>query len=271
MDLGDTLPFRTDVYNEEGGVLTNASAAVLTVTLPDGTTATPTVSNPATGKYAVDYQTTLASPQGRYVGQWLVTFPGGATTSYVESFDVGLSLVTVDEALAHLAANNIITSASDLEQLQWLCIAATDAVERDLDRVLVPRTIVETHDGGSAVVLRKFPVLSVVSVTQNGSATSEFLPNLTTGILYQGSGYAARGFGSGFQNITVTYRAGETNPPPVVRKVALDLIQSGWQSSQQAPHPALSEFNEQDVAGVVASMPRVEQRAYDSLRVSGVA
>src|SRR5689334_11894241 len=103
MDLGDTLTFRADLYSapvEDGGALANAQSAVLTVTLPDGTTATPSVSNPATGKYTANYVTTSASPAGRYEGRWLFTFVGGNTTVYVESFDVGRSIVSIDEALA---------------------------------------------------------------------------------------------------------------------------------------------------------------------------
>ena len=68
-DLGDTLPFRADLYDGDGGALVAAQTVVLTITLPDGTTATPVVPLPAaTGKYAVDYPTSALSPPGRYVG-----------------------------------------------------------------------------------------------------------------------------------------------------------------------------------------------------------
>ena len=100
----------------------------------------------------------------------------------------------------------------------------------------------------------------------------EYLPQLSTGILYRGSAYAPRAFTSGFQNVVVTYRAGYLNSPKVVRKVALNLVQNSWQSSQQAPHPALSEFSgEQDVFTAVSQLSPIEQRAYDSLRAVGVA
>lgn len=226
-DLGDTLRFRSDLY-DNAGALVNAQTVTLTITLPDGTTVTPTVTNPpaVTGKYFYDYGTTTASPAGRYVGKFLFTFSGGATTSFEESYDVDRGLVSVDEAVAHLRASNIITSDDDLEQLQWLCFVASEAVELDLDRVFTPRTIVETHDGGGSVVLRKSPVISITSVTEDGSALTEFLPNLSTGILYRGTSYSPRAFGCGFQNIVVTYRAGYLNPPRVARKVALNLVQA---------------------------------------------
>jgi hypothetical protein len=177
VDLGDTLPFRSDVYDtcrpRMVAFSSNATSASLTITLPDGTTATPTVTNPSTGKYACDYTVSPTGQSGRYVGQWLFTFFGGATTSYVETFDVGGALVTVDEALAYLRASGVIKTTPDLDYLQWLCMVATDAVERDLGRAIVPRTVVETHDGGTgAIVLHKSPVISVTSVTEGGAALS---------------------------------------------------------------------------------------------------
>ena len=209
------------------------------------------------------------------MGKWLFTFSGGATTSFEESFDVDASLVTVDEALSHLRAVGIIgagsTADADLEQLQWLCFVASEAVELDLDRVFTPRTIVETHDGGGSVILRKTPVISVTSITENGSALTEFLPNLSAGILYRGSSYSPRPFACGFQNVTVTYRAGYLNPPRVVRKVALNLIQGAWQVSQQAPHRLVDELTEQDVFVAQAALSQVERAAYDSLRAVGIA
>lgn len=270
-DLGDTLSFRSDLYDkpaEDGGVLVNAASAALTVTLPDGTTASPTVTNATTGQYAASYQTTLASPQGRYVGQWVFTFIGGATTAYVETFDVGRSLVTVDEALQHLRAADVLDHDADVEYLQFLTFVATDAVERDLGRVIMPRTVVETYNGGaSTIVLRSTPVMSVTSVTQSGTAIADFIAE--GAILYR-SYYGC--WMRGRQNITVTYVAGYANPPYVARKVALNAIQGMWQESQQAFHQGLDEFTAGAAVGTAAAqLTPLEQSAYNTLRSSGVA
>lgn len=266
MDLGDTLPFRADVYNQDGGTLTNAQTATLTVNLPDGTTATPAVPAPSsTGKYAVDYPTSTASPQGRYVGQWLFTFAGGATTSYVETFDVGSSLVTLDEALDHLRANDVIVAEADQEKLHWLCLVATEAVELDLRRTIMPRTLTESFNGGYPLICLRLPVLSVTSVVEDGVAAADFLVDSDAGLLYKDN---LRSLWSwGLQNVTVTYRAGYNSPPRVVRKVALNAIQGMWQTSQQAPHPALAEFNDVDLQNATATLTPLEQAAYNSLRV----
>lgn len=277
MDLGDTLGFRSDLYDkpvEQGGVLVNATTAALTITLPDGTTTAPSIVNPplVTGKYLYDY---VAVQSGRHVGTWLFTMAGGKTTSYVETFDVGQGLVTVDEAVAHLRAAGVVTSSADLDQLQWLCMVATDAVERDLGRVLTRRTVTEVYDGGqSAIVLRQSPVISVTSVSDSAVVISalDYTLDQSTGILYRGgtSTYWTR-FTTGRQSVSVTYVAGYTDPPRAARMVALTIVQSLWQESQQSAHPLIDEGAGVDMFSAVGSMNSYLQRAYDSLRAPAIA
>lgn len=273
-DLGDTLRFSSDL-SDGGGVLVNATTVLLTITLPDGTTTPATVTNPpaVTGKYLYDYTVSPAGQSGRYLGQWLFTMAGGATTSYVETFDVGSAVVTVDEALAHLRANGIITSDDDLEQLQFLAFVATDAIERDLGRAIARRTVVETHNGGGgAIPLKRSPIISVTSVTEGGVALAGsygYVLDPDSRILYRGSSLVPQSFTWGRQNIVVTYVVGYTSVPATVRKVALNMIQAAWQGSQQAPHPALTEFSEADVFVAQSSMSEIERGAYNSLRVVG--
>jgi hypothetical protein len=265
VDLGDTLGFRSDVYDkpaEQGGVLVNATSAALTITLPDGTTTSPSVTNPpaVTGKYGVDYVTSIVGPSGKYTGQWLFTMASGKTTSYVETFDVGGALITVDEAVAHLRAGGV----------------ATDAVERDLNRVIMRRTMTETYDGSSSgsIVLRSTPVISITSVTESGTLLtgSDYVINKSTGVLYRGTTTSPFSFATGRQNIVVVYVAGYTDPPKIVRKVALNGVQRAWQQSQQAPHPALEEFGPEAIAFAAGVLTPLELGAYNSLRARpGVA
>jgi hypothetical protein len=275
VDLGDTPRFKADLTNGSG-VLTNASSVTLTITLPDGTTATPTVSNPpaVTGQYFYDYQFTQL---GRYLGCWLFTMAGGATTAHYNSFDVdSLPLVTTDEAVRHLRAGGIITSENDLEELQWLCMVAQDAIERDLGRITTRRTVVESHDGGvGTIILRKTPVLSVTSLTEGGVTVSPtygyVLKTLADGgaLVERGSQLVPQGFWWGRQNVVVTYVAGYTDPPRILRKVALNAIQGMWQESQQAFHPGLEDFSANAVGSATDSLTRFEMGAYESLRVHG--
>jgi hypothetical protein len=268
-DLGDTLVFSSDLWDipptygsagniTNGASLVNAVAAALTITLPDGTTVTPTVTNPpsTTGKYSYHYVTSVNGQSGRYVGQWLFTMSGGETTSYPQTFDVGGGLITVDEALAHLRANGVLKKAPDLDELQWLCNVATDAVERDLGRAFTRRTIMS--------------VTSVLEGTATLPLTSWVAQPLADGgmILHRGSQRMPFRFWPGVQYVTVTYTVGYTDPPRIVRKVCLNTVQVMWQESQP-PRPL--PFSDASVAtGVdMSTLTAVEQSAYESLRVHG--
>lgn len=267
MDLGDTLRFSSDVH-DEAGALTTPLTALLTVTLPDGTTATPTVSTPATGQYYADYVTTTLP--GRYVGQWLFTFSGGKTTSYRESFDVGAGLVTVNEALAHLRAADVISSEPDLEELQRLCLVATDQVESILGIATTPRTVVEIHDGGGAIILRRGPVISITSITEFGTSlvSTDYTANLSAGILYRGSSSYQRGFTRGYQNVVVTYIAGYFDPPEAIRQAAKDAVLEMWQETQQAPHPFLESEPVMSPMGAPNWRVRPEFLAYKAAAIA---
>lgn len=279
MDLGDTITFKSDLYDkppEQGGVLVNAPTVSLTITLPDGSTVPGSVQNPpaTTGKYLYDYTTNVNGLPGLYRGQWLFTLAGGKTTSYVESFDVGGALVTVDEALSHLRASGAIRTDPDLDHLQWLCMVATDAVERDLGRKLVRRTATEIHDGGSyQILLRNRPVISIVSVTEIGvtlSNTFGYVFDPYYGILSRGSTLVPQRFWPGLQNIVVTTLVGETNPPLIARKVALNTIQGMWQAEQLMPSPGLPEVVPASMGVNLGGLTMVERGAYQSLQIMGV-
>ena len=286
-DLGDTLNFRSDLYDkpaEQGGVLVNATTATLTITLPDGTSAAGvTIVNPPaiTGKYLFDYVTTVAGLPGRYVGQWLFTLASGKTTSYVETFDVGSSLITVDEALDTLGAAGIITNAGDLEYLQWLCLAATDAVERDLNLVLVRRTITSTFDGGCYALRLKCPPragdggsITITTVVENGATLSagSYVLRKTGWRLYRGTSLSQTPWATGIENISVTYVAGCLDPPRIVRKVALNAVQRMWQLGRQASHPFLDDISPDDaVFSAAGSLTAAEQGAYESLKTPAYA
>lgn len=271
-DLGDTLGFSASLYDkpiDQGGVLVNATSVSLTVVKPDGNQDVLTPTNPPTitGQYTHNYATLITGPPGRYVGTWFFTLSTGDTTTYIETFDVGQALINIDEALAHLRAMDIIVRPNDLDQLQWLCFVATDAVERDLDRTLVKKTFIETHDGGSSYIrLDHTPIASVTTVVENGTTLTadDFL--IDNPVLWRGGTQSALLWGWGRRNIVITYVAGENNPPLIARKVGLNAVQRMWQQSQQAPHPMIDELGESAVTMATGLLTPVELQAYNSLR-----
>lgn len=271
LNLGGIIRL-TYTVKDDVGAAANPSAATLTITQPDLTLAAGIVVDitPAvTGSLVYDFAPVQA---GLHSVHWATTGPATAEDDVFTVETPGRMLVSVDEAVNHLRAAGVITSAADRETLQSLCLAATDAVERDLGRIIVRRSVTEDYDGGAyCLILRSTPVASVTSVVDSGVTLgiTDYTLDAGSGILFRGTGNYSTGFTSGRQSVTVTYVAGYSAPPHVVRLAALNVVQGMWQASQQAPHTLLEDGG-MIVSAVAAMDPRLQQ-AYDSLRAVGVA
>lgn len=276
-DLGEHVTRSINLTNTSGVAVDADSTPTYVLTAPDGTTvASPTpgaVNHGSTGEYFVNLVPSSLPTAGRYLLDWTAVV-GGLTVTHHDELSVtsGASLVSVSEAVQHLRASGIITLPDDLEELRWLCAVAADAVDRDLGRAVSRRTVVESHDGGrTSVLLRSTPVSSITSVTENGNTITSagYTLDAQAGILHRGAPTAEFAWVWGRQNIVVTFVAGYTAPPVVARKVALNIIEAAWQSSQQSPHPALDFDSAAAVA--VTNLTNQEQMAYASLRAPGLA
>src|SRR5215470_3415953 len=190
VDLGETYSSPNYEVRDASGVLQDAGTVTAVVTLPDATTSSPTVTHASTGTYNFDYLTTLA---GRH--EVVVTATGGIlgtlTRKWADVFDVDSEtpvLVSVDEAIAHLRATGIITTAADREQLRWLCSAATDAVERDIGRAITRRTVTELYDGAVCeLIMLTTPIISITTVVESGttlSPSTDYFLASNTNLLY---------------------------------------------------------------------------------------
>lgn len=273
IDVGDT--YRNTFRVLVDGVLVNAGTVTVTVTLPDGTTASPTATNVGPGVYEVAYTTTQAGRHGV-----VVTASGGDLgTNVVVQDDIinaeatGTSIVSVAEVIAHLRAAGTITTDSDLADLRWLARVATDAVQLDLGRTYVRTTKVDTLDGGKTVlILLDYPVLSVTSVVEDGTtlASTDYTVNLRLGHLQRGSSLAPRRWSRGYQNVVVTYVVGSAVVPPIVRKVALNGIERMWQTSRQALHPGVEPFVGNFVTVAAGTLTPLELTAYNRQRDAGL-
>jgi hypothetical protein len=261
LNLGGIIRLTYTVKNDLGAA-TNPSAATLTITQPDGTLATPTVTVPpvVTGQLVVDFTPAQA---GLHSVHWATTGPTTAEDDMFVAEAPGRLLVSVDEAIGQLRAAGVITSDTDREQLQWLCLAASAAVELELDRYVVRRQVTYTSDASAALIL-KGPVISVTSVSIDGGAFLDPTSyRVQGGILTSRYGWTYTWPGL----MTVNYVAGEGNPSPVTRLVALNLIQSLWQTSQQSFHSALDELSAEAFAQ--AALPGLSQiPGFDRLRAA---
>jgi hypothetical protein len=153
-------------------------------------------------------------------------------------------------------------------------IAAVTEVVEHLIGPVEPREVVETHDGGSnAVVLRRPPVLSITSVTENGLAvpagTSGYSVDLAAGVLYRGRygqwAYSTRGA------VTVTYQAGRLVVPASASMAARDLVAFNHrpeQAGSYSPFPT-----EEPVSGQILGFfipNRVRQMLAPHEQITGI-
>jgi hypothetical protein len=237
-DLGDVIPLGITI-TDSTGANANASAVTCTITLPDGTTSTGSVTNPSTGLYNCDFSPTQT---GRHAVRWLAT--GTNASAYTDEFTVrdyaDLGIVGLDEVKAHL---NIPTTDTTLdEELRRFIDAATDLAETYVGQVLGRKTFTsELYDGGTEFIrIRNPKAISITSVTENGLAVSSsaYVLDYTGQRLYRiGSGtlYATNSYGywvQGMNNISITYVAGYVNPPMAARQGVLEIIRHLWQTQR---------------------------------------
>ena len=175
IDTGQTYHATLDVRDIDG-TLVNASAVTLTITLPDGTTDTPAVTNPpaVTGQYTADYATTQA---GLHKAAWVTTSPGTAATDYFNVRDFA-SIISLAEAKNHLSAGPVTTWTGDDDELRNFLQAVTEAVESKVGPCVRRSVTQRVNDACAGMVLNQPPVISVTSVTSVWTGGPSWDPSL---------------------------------------------------------------------------------------------
>jgi hypothetical protein len=201
-DVGDVVPLGITVTNAHG-TPEDATAVVLTVGLPDGTSVTPSVDHVAlSGVYTVDYPTTM---EGLHTIRWVAT--GTNATSYQDVFNVR---EITDQIISLKQARNqlgLVSTDRD-DDLRMFIAAAAVAVEDHIGKKLVRRTITgERHRRVCGkILLDRTPVISVTAVAEVGAGGSWDVDDLdvdpSVGLVTTLSGAALYG------NLSVTYVAG---------------------------------------------------------------
>jgi hypothetical protein len=233
IDVGDALPDLGVLVTNTAGALA-AGTVTLTLTLPNGATASPSVTTASTGVYAATYTTVMA---GRHVALWTVTniTGGAASETYEQTWDVSSSsrsIIGLDEAKTFLR----ISGSDDDEQLRDVLEAASDMCERYTRKVWRRTTVTaEIHSGGVDVIyLRQAPVVSVTTVVDTGVtlASTSYTIDLPTGRLFYGDTTYQGWWTPGQDNISVTYVTGPPSGivPAYIRGGMLELVEHLWSS-----------------------------------------
>ncbi|MFD7978890.1 hypothetical protein [Streptomyces sp. NPDC059071] len=231
-DLGATARLTAEC-RDPGGTLTTASSAAVTVTLPDGTTASPTPAETDTGRYRVDYLTTVP---GRHVIRWVFTGPGDAHT---DSFDVREAappgIISLPDAKTYLR----ITSTADDDELRSWIESITAGIEGYCGPVIV-RTVTSRIDVHRArtVALPAIPAIALVSVTPllTGGTTydvDDLDLNPDTGIVQRLDGGLLVG------PLLFEYRVGRPVVPASLTSAGRIILRHLWQTRQGPQRPNL--------------------------------
>ena len=223
-DIGDliTLNFTVSVLN----VLTDPTTITLSILGPDQITTTPTPIRDSVGTYHYDMTPTMA---GTYRYRWLTV--GIAQTAQDGTVDVRASFAGA-VSLDDVRQFENRTSTVDDEELRSYIDAAQGILSR-LVGPLIPTVVSEVQDGGTPVlVLRKWPVISVTSVTYATSQAvlmSDLDLDPETGIVYWKFGTVGVFLG-GRRFLTATYVAGRNGLPADLRQAVLELVKHLWES-----------------------------------------
>jgi len=228
-DLGAVVPLGTTV-RDSTGVLANAGAMALTITLPDATNASvPSVTPTSTGVFAYDYATVQA---GRHTVRWVAT--GINAGAYTDVFDVRPAAPALLFSLASAKAQLEITTTTDDDEIREYIEATTTAVEYFVGAV-ARRTVTQVIKGGSdRVLLHTTPVLAVTSVTalqpwQEAVTTSMLDADAETGVLRRIDGLLLAG-----GEYRIAYTVGRTAVPANVSLAAKLILQHLWRTKYGA-------------------------------------
>lgn len=221
-----------------------AATVVLTVTAPDGTTSTPTVT--ASG---FTYTATVPCPQvGMYLLTWVAS--GGVVDVFVDQITVvapSLSLVSFSELRDQL--NLYVADTSGTARLRRFMQSATDVVEALTGPMRgQPRT--DYFDGGSSTIvlpgrwvqsitlIQETLGITVFTLTEQPLTSGSFTQygytwdRITHKITRRSNGLTGY-FPQGDSNVAVTYKQGISPLPQVISDATAELIRIWWQDGQQ--------------------------------------
>lgn len=240
IDLGDVIPLAVFIANDLG-VPENAGAVTLTITQPDGTVATPQVTNTTAGVYTANFTTTQV---GRHAVRWVAT--GANANAESDEFNVQpadlrpiISLDDARTALGTVGASNVKD-----EELRNYLSTVTSVIE-NITGPILQATKTWTVDGGNSQVLLPSPAASVISVTDTSvllAPGSDYTVNLRSGIVSRGTLLYPFRFLPGIQNVTVVYTVGGTTVPSNVALAAQIILRQLWLvTGRQRQRPAMGQ------------------------------
>ena len=234
IDQGDSYTLSVTT-TDSAGAPANPSSIVVTVTLPNGTTSTPTVTTSPVGTHTAPAPT---ATDGHYTVAWAAT--GVNLGAYADSYNVESSawrgIISMADARAHLNWQGIDTSND--EELRFHLLTASAVVE-DIIGPVIRQTLVEKVTPQSGLLFVQAPVISLTSITDTYGYgytfnVANFLPDGSTI-------HPLANITPPCIPVTVTYIGGRASIPPQIRMAVLDLIRINWRPQQGGNYSAFDE------------------------------
>jgi hypothetical protein len=255
---------------DSAGAPAAATSVVCTITLPDGTTVTPAVTNPATGSYQVAY---TPATVGFYMVAWAAS--GANASAYRDNFTVsdGSAFISLADAKRFLD----IDHTSDDEELRDFIRVATAAVREVTGVQLEPVAVTELHDvhaGQSSLLLRKPFALSITDVSEFGVALDPSTFRLRAGGEWVDklSGNSLGVFASGINSVQVEYFAGVTGDKLAISQhVVKQMLLHLWQTQRGSKGSGLPLGDGQWNSGAGYSFPNRVKELLAPLTQDGFA
>lgn len=216
-DIGDVVTLTFNPKDSTGAAV-DPTTVVLTVTLPDATTATPSVTHSGTGVYTASYTPAVT---GLFRYKWVGT--GANPVGQPGTFMVWpeSSVLSVDDAKTFL---NITATTSNEEIRQFITRAEAAIAART--GPLIPTATTSVVEGRSDVlILPVQPVISVTSITPTGGSALG-LSSFTTISNVISWNYKTGWFPLPFY--TVVYQAGRTTVPADLYGAVQEMLKHLW-------------------------------------------
>jgi hypothetical protein len=277
IDFGATYSSPNYQVRDVDGNLAAAGTVTVTLTLPDATTTSPSVTNPSTGIYVFDYLTTQA---GRYLV--VVSATGGVlgpiVRRWVDAFVVRpvnpASLVSLADAKAHLGEQSSLQD----EEIRGYLEVATEIVENIAGPCSVRAFTERVRTGADQLLLSRMPVVAVTSVT---SVRDSSVTWASAGLdVDTSAGIVSPAAGGYFTNgpWNVAYTAGRTSVSARHTQAVLEQLWHMWatQRGQQTDSTTpdlldVAEFESRSPFGLGFLVPRRVMELLESDHMPGFA
>lgn len=245
-DIGDAYPASVTVRDSTGNPVNPSGGVTFTFTLPDGSSQSPVPTHPTVGVYTYDLPLTQ---RGLYRFHATSTNPDA---SYSDAFtvvdEVWPAFVGLDEVKRHL--NIPVTTTTDDDELRGFILSASAVVESIVGTV-GRKTVTEKYSGlrQQAILLRRGPVITVTSVTENGIALTADVDYSVSdaGVLSRLAGrWYPRPWRAGINNVVVNYVAGRMEIPPNIVDATKELIRINWRPQTGGNYSVFSGGRQDD-------------------------